>query len=195
MKGDGAPSASDVREASEFCHSTLESLSEADWSARAGSLEWDCRATAAHISDALGFYAIHLGSRAGDWLKFDVVPHADASNCHLARLVGAMGEVLSQVVEVTPNEVRAYHHSGMWDRHTIAAFGCLEALVHTGDVAAGLTVPYEPPRYVCERVVAHLFRRVASTGDPWQIMWWATGRGDLDGERRLGADWMSYWMQ
>lgn len=195
VNGREGPSSSDVRTAGEFCRETLESLSEEDWLMGAGTLEWNCRATVAHISDALGFYGIHLAARATAWLKFDVVPHGDASNRHLARLVGATGEVLAQVVDAAPPGVRAYHHSGMWDRHTLAAFGCLEAIVHTGDVAAGLSVPYQPPRDVCDRVATHLFAPARRDEDPWSVLWWATGRGDLEGEPRLGATWMTYWMQ
>ena len=102
--------------------------------------------------------------------------------------------MLAQVVKAATDDLRVYHHSGMWNRRTIAAFGCLEALVHTGDVASGLAVPYDPPPEVCARVVAHLFRG-APSGDPWHILWWATGRGDLEGKRHLGSGWMSYWMQ
>jgi hypothetical protein len=72
-----------VRAAARLCRQTLEPVVNQDWTVRAGSLEWDCRQTTAHIADALGFYAAHLGSRATEWLKFDVVPHADATNLHL----------------------------------------------------------------------------------------------------------------
>lgn len=187
--------AEDVRVAARLCRMTLEPLVEADWSARAGSLEWDCRQTVAHISDALGFYAVHLASRATGWLKFDVVPHGDATNLHLARLVDATGELLSQVVEAAPSEARAFHHSGMWDKHGFAAMGCLEALVHMGDVAAGLQVTFEPPDALCRRLVDHLFVGAPSDENSWAVLWWATGRGELPQRTRLGADWEAYWLK
>ena len=49
MKETATLTAADVRAASGFCGATLESLTDADWSSRAGSLEWDCRTTVAHI--------------------------------------------------------------------------------------------------------------------------------------------------
>ncbi len=187
--------ADDVRTTGSFSRTFLESTAAMDWSVRAGSLEWDCRATAAHIADALGFYAAHLGSRADAWLKFDVVAHADASHRHLARLVEAMAELLARVVETTPEHVTAFHHSGMWNRDTLAAFGCLEAIVHVGDIADGLKVEYEPPKDVCWRIVDHLFPGAPSDADVLMVLWWATGRGELEGYAHLGPDWLSYWVR
>ena len=168
--------ANDVRAAANLCRQTLEPHVERDWSVLAGGLEWDCRFTVGHISDALGFYACHLAARATEWLKFDVVPHDDATNTHLVRLVEATGEVLAQVIEAAPDDVRAFHHSGMWDKSGFAAMACEEALVHTGDVARGLDIHYDPPGDLCERVVKTLHPQVEVAEDWWAVMWRATGR-------------------
>jgi len=128
-------------------------------------------------------------------LKFDVVPHKDATNRNLARLIEAMANALAYVVEALPSQARAYHHSGMWDRDTLAAFGCVEALVHTGDIAAGLQLEFAPPDEVCRRVVKRAFSGAPQHGDAWAVLWWATGRGDLEGHARLGADWLVYWVR
>ena len=165
-----------------------------DWAIRAGCLEWSCRDTAAHIADALGFYAAHLASMATEWLKFDVVPHADATNLHVLRLIEAMGAAFAHVLEATPGDARAFHHSGMWDRSGFAAMGCLEVLVHAGDVSEGLGIPFDPPRDICRRVVDRLFVGPPPDGDPWRVMWWGTGRGDLPGRDRLGPDWEGRWL-
>ena len=185
--------ADDVRIASRLATELLDSAAERDWTVPAGDLEWDCRTTAGHIADALGFYAGHLGGRAKEWLKFDIVPHADASNGHLARLIGALGEVLAQITEVTPHDAVAYHHSGMRGRDTIAAMGCLEALVHTGDIAQGLDIEFDPPRDLCSRVIRELFSGAPKEPDSWRVLSWATGRGELEGEQRLGPEWPMYW--
>ena len=188
-------SADDVRLASRLSCEAMEAAAHLDWSVAAGSLDWDCRTTAAHISDALAFYAGHLGTRATRWLKFDVVPHLDATNSHLARLIAAMGELLALIVEAAPPDARAYHHSGMWDRDTLAAFGCMEALVHTGDICLGLELPYDPPRDLCNRVVSRLFATAPEHEDAWSVLWWATGRGDLAGQQHLGSEWGAHWLR
>ena len=171
----GLVTADDVRAAAGICRTTLEPHVDRDWSVPADSLEWDCRFTVGHISDALGFYAAHLGSRATQWLKFDVVPHDDATNGHLVRLVVAMGEVLAQVLEAAPDDVQAFHHSGMWDKTGFAAMGCFETLVHTGDVARGLEISFDPPQDLCERIVRR-FRPEPDEGDWWAAMWKLSGR-------------------
>jgi hypothetical protein len=147
-----------------------------------------------HVADALAFYAAHLGSKTTEWLKFDVVPHADATNLHLVRLVEAMGEVLGQVLDAAADDIHVFHHSGLWDKTGVAAMGCLEALAHTGDAALGLQIPYEPPRDICRAVVGRLFPGAPREDDPWRVLWWATGRGELAGREPLGADWEAYWL-
>ena len=61
---DERPMGDDVRMVARFCRTHLEPHVERDWGVRAGSLEWSCRETAAHIADALGFYTAHLASNA-----------------------------------------------------------------------------------------------------------------------------------
>jgi hypothetical protein len=195
MSGHSMSSADDVRTASRLCRATLEPHVERDWNVKAGDLEWDCHTTVGHVADALGFFAAHLGSRSTKWLKFDIVPHAEATNLHLLRLVDAMGELLTQVIDAASDDARAFHHSGLWDRTAFAAMGSLEALVHTGDVAMGLRIPFEAPRDMCRRVVQRLFQGAPPDEDPWRVLLWATGRADLAGRESLGADWGAYWMR
>ncbi|HWC14879.1 MAG TPA: hypothetical protein VG929_09815 [Actinomycetota bacterium] len=186
--------ANDVLRTSQLCRTQLEPHLDRDWSVPAGLLEWSCRETVAHIADALGFYTAHLASQATEWLKFDIVPHADATHLHLLRLVEAVGAAFADVIEATPPDVQAFHHSGMWDRTGFAAMGCLETLVHTGDVAAGLEIAFDPPRDVCEAVVERVFIGAPRDQDSWDVLWWATGRGELPERERLGADWLTYWI-
>lgn len=188
--------ANEVRLAGDCSRRFLESVSELDWTVQAGSLDWDCRATASHIADALAFYAAHLGARSSHWLKFDVVPHADATTGELARLIDAMSTLLAHVIEATPDGVLAFHHSGMWDKSGFAAMACLETLVHTGDVSAGLGIEFHPPQDLCRRIIERLFLGdVSSEEDAWRLLWWGTGRGDLSGRKRLGADWELNWQR
>jgi len=179
----------DVRLSGRLCRETLEPHVERDWSVPAKGLEWECRQTVGHIADALGFYAAHLAARAEKWLKFDVVPHLDASNLHLLRLVEAMSNMLAQVAQATPDDVLAFHHTGMRDQHAFCAMACLEMIVHTGDVAGGLNVPFDPPRDLCEQVISSLFPDAPSNNDPWEVLLWATGRADLSDHAALGPGW------
>ncbi len=187
--------ANDVRVVGRFSREILERAPECDWEVRAGAHDWDCRTTAAHIADALAFFGGHLAARSTQWLKFDLVPHANASNRHLARLIDAMAQVLAQVIEATPEDARAFHHSGMWDKSGFAAMASLESVVHTGDIAVGLGIEFDPPRDLCQRIVDRLFVGRSGDEDPWQLLWWGTGRGDLPGRERLGPGWETYWLK
>jgi hypothetical protein len=180
---------------SRLCRTHLESHADRDWSVLAGPLEWSCLDTVFHIADALGFYTAHMASRAREWLKFDIVPHGDAGNHHALRLVEAMGVAFSHVIEATPSDALAFHHSGMWDKSGFAAMGCLETVVHIGDVAVGLGIVFDPPRDVCERIIDRLCVSAPRDEDPWKVLWWATGRGNLPGRERLGPDWEEYWLK
>ena len=195
MTLDVRPAADDVRRTSQLCRDQLEPHLDRDWTVRAGPLEWSCRETVAHIADALGFYTAHLASQATEWLKFDIVPHADATNLHLLRLVEAFGAALAHVIEATPPDVHAFHHSGLWNRTGFAAMGCLETLVHTGDVAAGLEIAFDPPHDLCRLIVERVFVGAPRHQDPWEVLWWATGRGELRDRERLGPDWLVYWVK
>jgi hypothetical protein len=62
--------------------------------------------------------------------------------------------------------------------------GCIELLVHAGDIAAGLGLPFEPPPDVCDWIFARMFpnrhAELESLGtadiDPWTSMQYVTGR-------------------
>ncbi|MEO5875039.1 MAG: hypothetical protein ABIS86_18675, partial [Streptosporangiaceae bacterium] len=53
--------AADVRHAVGLSVAALSEALEADWSAPAGSLDWDCWETVEHLSDDLVSYAARLG--------------------------------------------------------------------------------------------------------------------------------------
>ena len=81
---------------------------------------------------------------------------------------------------------------GVGDPEGFAAMGVVEVLVHMRDVAAGLGLDWTPPEDLCDRVLHRLFPS-APTGTPrWETVLWATGRGELDGQARLGEDWRWY---
>lgn len=174
-----------------------------DWSARAGSLEWDCWHTAEHIGDALLSYAAQLVVRPRSrYVRFLANADADATAAEVLEFALAGGGILASAVRTASPEVRAYHPTGMADPAGFAAMGCVEALIHGYDIAQGLSVELHAPRDVCARVLARLFPdlhltpnpaegETATAGtatvdaaDPWQMLRWATGRLDLPGHPR-----------
>lgn len=63
--------------------------------------------------------------------------------------------------------------------------GIVETLVHTHDVAAGLSLSWTPPRDLCDRVLARLFPDAPDDEDRWAVLLWSTGRADLPGRARV----------
>lgn len=201
--------ADDVRQAVRLAVATLHEGIEADWSAAAGRLEWDCWNTVEHLCDDLFAYAAQLGPGTPpltDHIPFGytrrhpggpantILADRDAGPAALPRVLEASGALLVAMVRTSAPDVRAYHPYGVSDPEGFAAMGIVETLVHTHDIAEGLSLPWEPPGDLCARVLRRLFPDVAAETDvdaaPWQALLWATGRTELPGRpRRTSWRW------
>lgn len=200
---DRAPvTAEDVQLAVRLAVTVLRAGTEADWSAPAGSLEWDCWDTVEHLSDDLFSYATQLGPETPpltDGVPFDytrrkpggpantVFARRDAGPAGLLRVLEASGALLVAMVRTASPDVRAWHPYGNSDPEGFAAMGIVETLVHLHDVAQGLGLSWEPPAGLCERVLRRLFRDVEVDAAPWPALLWATGRAELPGHPRRTA--------
>jgi uncharacterized protein (TIGR03083 family) len=172
--------------------STLRPGTGKDWSVPAGRLEWDCWHTAQHLGDALMSYAAQIVIQPGDrFVCFAVNAYPTATPEQVLECADAGGRMLAATVRTATPQVRAFHPMGRSDPAGFAGMGCVELLVHGEDIALGLGLSLEPPRELCERVLARLFpaaaRDLAGT-DPWAALRWCTGRIELPGRPRL-AEW------
>lgn len=157
-----------------------------DWSVPAGRVRWSCSRTLFHAADDQVAYAGQLAARATDgYLPFRLRAVRDTPPTGLLDLLQGLGALLATTARATPDDVRAYHPYGMADVDGFLAMGVAEVLLHTHDVAQGLGLPYNPDPDTCARVVARLHRDLEPYADPWQLLLWATGRGDLPGRRPL----------
>ncbi|MEV6343747.1 maleylpyruvate isomerase N-terminal domain-containing protein [Actinoplanes sp. NPDC051851] len=163
----------------------LTPLTEDDWQAAAGDLEWTCRATVAHIAHDLFAYAAQLATGAKDaYLPHDLVARPVASNAELLQVVTAAGRILATVVRSRGPEARAWHW-GPTGPDGFAALGVNEILLHTWDVTRGLGAPeWRPPADLCAAVLARLFPN-APGADPVDGLLWCTGRIALPDRPRL----------
>jgi hypothetical protein len=176
---------------------------EADWSAKAGSLEWDCRETADHLIDDLFSYAAQLGPRQPSldtyvpfgWAQArpgapGLAVYADPEAGTAGRLVAleAAGALLAAMVRTRPATLRSFHTYGVSDPEGFAAMGVVETLAHLQDLAEGLGFAWAPPAGLCRRVLDRLFPDAPTDTDPWPTLRWATGRGELPGRARL-TEW------
>lgn len=160
----------------------------ADWQARAGSLEWTCWQTAAHVAHDLAAYAAQVSSRATEgYLPFDLVTRPGAAPRELLTIVTACGRLLSDAVNSAAAGPVAWHW-GMSDAAGFAAMGIAEVLVHTSDITQGLGVTWSPPAALAELTLARLVPG-SPPGPPAQVLLWATGRAELDGHPTV-TDWV-----
>ena len=156
-----------------------------DWQVRAGSLEWSCWTTGAHVAHDLASYAVQVAGRAtAGYLPADLVIAAEAPPREVLSVVSSCGRLLSIAVASAGSGPVAWHW-GMSDAAGFAAMGVAEALVHTYDITQGLGMEWLPPEPLCRLVVARLLPD-SPPGRASQILLWATGRADLPGRPRVG---------
>jgi hypothetical protein len=171
----------------------LRAAVDRDWSVPAGTLVWTCRSTAEHIGQCLAHYASQMAIRARTrYVRWKALAMSEAPPDGVLDFATAAGRLLAMVVRASSPEVRTYHPFGRADPAGYAGGGCVEALVHTHDIATGLGVTFAPPPDVCERVVARMFphheaRLAQADVDPWTALRWATGRVDVPGLPELGV--------
>ena len=166
----------DVLAAAEVSHNTLASAVDSDWTALAGELEWDCRFTLDHVSNALMFYAGSLATNATERIRNTRNPGDGLSIADLLASLKISAAILARVIEAQPASARAFHPAGMADPSGFAAMGCDEILIHTADIAAGLGVVFQPTSDLAARIVGRLFPWAPTDIDQWQTLLWANGR-------------------
>lgn len=166
----------------------LMSQVDLDWQVPAGSLEWSCWTTAAHVAHDLAAYAAQVAERANSgYLPFDLQVAPEAAPREVLGVVSACGRLLSNAVANAGPGPVAWHW-GMSDAAGFAAMGVAEAFVHTYDITQGLGVTWHPPEPLCEVVVARLLPD-SPPGRASEVLLWATGRADLTGHPRVG-EWV-----
>ncbi|MFI2782022.1 VOC family protein [Streptomyces sp. ALB3] len=192
--------ADDVTTAVRLAVDTLATSPADDWRIPAGTLEWDCWETVEHLSDDLFAYAVQLGGRTPPQDREvpyryasareggpanSVFADPEAGTAGLLRTLEASGALLTAMVRTSPSDVRSHHVYGLSDPEGFAAMGIVETLVHTHDVAVGLSLPWTPPGDLCDRVLARLFPDAPDDDDRWTVLLWCTGRAGLPGRGRV----------
>ncbi|HEX9694807.1 MAG TPA: hypothetical protein VGB64_00670 [Actinomycetota bacterium] len=183
--------ADDIEEAVDGAVAALSAGATGDWAEPAGELAWDCRRTAVHVADCLMAYAAQVAAGPADhWVPFSVSAPRKVRPADLLELVTASGGILAATVGAATRTARAWHPYGVSDPEGFSAMAVTETLVHGADIAAGLSIPFEPSSNLCRRTVARLFPEVGDQEDPWALLRWATGRIALpDRPRRRSWRW------
>lgn len=181
-----------VIEAAHVAQRTIANAADRDWTAKAGRLDWDCRATLDHMVNAPLFHGTNLAMRSTQRLSSPRAGNPSASIADLIAAVEHSATILARIAEATPASERGFHPGGIADAQGFVALSSNELLLHTQDLAEGLDLSFEPPRELAELVVRRLFPWAPADADPWAALLWATARGSLPGRPDTGPDWQSH---
>ena len=180
------PAAADLRAAAGAAQDLL--VAVPDFSALVPVMDGDVRRVVVHIATCLQWYAHDLVAGATE--SPGPMPEwpADAAPADLVRELGISAELLARVVALAGPGDRAWHPWGVADPAGMAAIGIAEIVLHTDDVAAALGLSWAPPAGPVAGTLARLFPDAPADGDPWAVLRWASGRGDLPGRERV-TEW------
>ena len=173
-----------------MCAGSVRRLDPELWDRLAYGLEWTRARTAAHIGDALAFYAGSLAGRNQDNPGSLGLALRQGSIEASATQINSGAEILVRVAGGTPPQTRAFHPSGLPDVEGFLAMGCVEILVHGYDAVAGTEAEFDPYDALCQRVLGRLFPWAPHDTPGWLTLLWATGRGELEGQEFLGETWV-----
>ncbi|MEV0414481.1 maleylpyruvate isomerase N-terminal domain-containing protein [Streptomyces sp. NPDC050448] len=131
----------DIERAAAEMVSALAPHTGRDRRVKAGSLEWTCWTTAAHVAHDLLAYAAQVAAQPADaYLPLDLRVREGTPPGEVLRVVSAAARLLSAAVDAAPESARAWHW-GPCDPGGFAAMGVAEILLHTYDIARGLALP------------------------------------------------------
>jgi hypothetical protein len=173
----------------------LRSGSNLDWSAPAGTLEWNCTKTADHTVDTLLAPALFLASRnRDDYPAFQ--PVTMGRDPTPETLIGGI-ETAARVLIAVVTTAEPDTHAIIWRRPQVetrepADFvprGALELILHAHDICTGLGITFTPPQDLCQRLRQHTrswphwsspgWTPLSMTGDPWADLIHSSGRQPL----------------
>ena len=167
----------DLSELSELVARTWTSAAHLDWSARAGTLEWSCLATADHAVDCVYAPAFFLASRRTDDYPEAGVDLTLGAAATPARLVESL-KIATRLLVAVVNDAEPTARSIIFRRPEpltgapvdFPARAALELALHAYDVSIGLGVPFDPPTSVCHRLREH-----TRPWPMWRIVWGSLG--------------------
>lgn len=160
-----------------------------DWQVKAGSLDWTCWTTAAHVAHDLMAYAAQVAALPSDaYLPLDLRVREATPPGAVLQVISAAARLLGTSVDAAPESARAWHW-GPCDPGGFAAMGVAEILLHTYDITQGLALPWLPPAGLSAPVLARLFPDSPSGPAP-EVLLWSAGRLALPAHpRRTTWSW------
>ncbi|GAA3643259.1 hypothetical protein GCM10022267_32280 [Lentzea roselyniae] len=171
------------------CVRVLGTLPEDGFSRHANGLNWSCRVTLDHVVEGLLGYTALLTTRAERrWTSLHGSLRAESLE-HCLEGVATAATLLSRTVAAATPDARAWHPWGTSDAAGFAAMGITELTMHTHDITRAFGVEWRSEH--CAPVVERLFPDAPRHSDPFALLLWCTGRGELPGVPRR-EQWQWY---
>lgn len=182
--------ASTLRASLASCTEYLDALPVDAWSADVPFMKQNVTGTVLHIAQCMFWYSVDLSAGLPEIATVEIQVKNEMPPADALRTLTTAGTLLAAVVDAAAPDARAYHPAGRADRSGVAAMGCDELLVHTGDVATALAVPFTPPPALAEPTLRRLFPWAPAEVEPWPGLLWANDRRDLPDHPRPGSRWV-----
>ncbi len=166
-----------VQAAAAVVVAALEPGLDADWSVRAGELDWTVDRTISHMTGAPAKYAFYLSSRSTRYVAIRAGwPVDDATRQERLEAIEACAAALAGVAATAPKDAFGFHVGGMQNAEQFLAKACYELLIHTYDVTRGLGLPYQPPEELSRLVIEHHYPSRDEQRPVWPYLLWLSGR-------------------
>jgi hypothetical protein len=165
----------------------LTDVADADWTTRAGVLEWNCWQTADHMVDCVPSYAMQIGARAhSGYLPFEEL-HAkpEATPLDLVAGLRSVTALFVAVVRDSPGTATASDGELALSLGDWCARAAYELVLHTHDILSGLGWDLDPPLELCKVILESdalwmLNRGQANEGsNPWAALLLGSGRPEI----------------
>jgi hypothetical protein len=151
---------------------------------------WSPRRTLDHLVDALLLYSAYVATRATDRITPPRNGDTEATPVELLSALHSSSSILVALLQVMPDDARAFHPSGRADRTGWIGMACTELLVHGFDIAtAAQGGTPAPDDRLARTVVARVLPWTPREGSGWEQLLWATGRASLGSRPPQAADW------
>jgi len=162
----------------------LADVRDADWTSKAGELEWSCWRTADHLIDCIFSYALQIGARAQSGYIPIKELHARPEAVPVDLIAGLRGvtALFLGVVRDAPSGLTAFDGVLQLDLSDWCARASYELAIHTHDVTSGLAGVFVPPPQICGSILESdslwmLDREQANAeSDPWFALLRGSGR-------------------
>jgi hypothetical protein len=149
---------------------------DADWSVRAGTLEWSVDRTVEHMVGACAKYTLYLASGSKRYIALSCSTSSGATRAEQLHSIVPVAHGLACVAEWAPNGWTGFHSTGMMTAQDFLCLACEEFLLHTHDCVEGLGGRFVPPEGLAAAVLRSSYPGADHEAGAWRTLLKQSGR-------------------